>query len=192
MSFGVLNLRFANTAGDSLTPDGNIRIALDSVELGYKLWLLNGAGEWVEKSSSAGPVIGTPGLLGSRVKRQSGATDLGGFDDGDIGQWINIDKVPSDATRCFVKTRVFEDVSFTSEVVINGVDQYQPKFLLKFGSSAPFQGLNLYRPPPLNPRRTCFEVRCGTPPDIQGFVSVLTEEIIGNGQSVPFPAVPFS
>ena len=66
-SFGVLNLRFTNNAGNSLTPNGNIRIALDSIEPGYKLWLLNGAGEWVEKSSSAGPVIGTPSLLEFRV-----------------------------------------------------------------------------------------------------------------------------
>ena len=213
MSFGVLNLRFKNDVGDSLTPNGDIRIALaDSSEPGYKLWLLNSDGQWIEKISSANPVlIGGSQLAGrsqsiggrsqsigrsrstggsvSRGKRQTSITDLGNFGTDDIGQWINIDKVPG-ASSCFIKTRVFDDISFTSEVVDNGVDQYTPKFLLKIGLSAPFQGLNLYRPPTFSPGQTCFEVRCGTPPNIHGIVSVMTQETLGNGQSVPFPAIP--
>ena len=190
MSFGVLNLRFADDAGDSLTPQGNIRIALASNEPGYILWLLNSKGQWMKKRSR--PVFSADEAVGrlSRNKRQAGITDLGGFGNDDIGRWINIDKVPRDATKCYVKTRVFDDISFTSEVVDNGVDQYQPKFLLKIGNAAPFQGLNLYRPPTFSPGQTCYEVRCGTPPTIQGFVSVMTQETIGNGQSVPFPAIP--
>ena len=190
MSFGVLNLRFANDAGDSLTPQGNIRIALASDEPGYILWLLNSKGQWMKKRSR--PIFNADQAVRrlSRNKRQAGITDLGGFGNDDIGRWINIDKVPRDATKCYVKTRVFDDISFTSEVVDNGVDQYQPKFLLKIGNAAPFQGLNLYRPPTFSPGQTCYEVRCGTPPTIQGFVSVMTQETIGNGQSVPFPAIP--
>ena len=191
VSFGVLNLRFKNGVGDFLTPNGDIRIALvGSVEPGYKLWLLNSKGKWVEKISS--PVIGgnqATGRLAPRNKRQTGTTDLGSFGTDDIGQWINCDRVPS-ASMCYIKTRVFDDISFTSEVVDNGVDTYKPKFLLKIGSSAPFQGLNLYRSPTFSPGQTCFEVRCGTLPNIHGFVSVITQETIGNGQSVPFPAIP--
>ena len=191
LSFGVFNLRFANDVGDPLTPQGDIRIALASDEPGYILWLLNNEGQWVKKISrpvfSADQAIGG---LSSRNKRQAGSNDLGGFGTADIGQWINIDKVPEDAKLCYVKTRVFDDISFTSEVVNNGVDQYTPKFLLKIGNAAPFQGLNLYKPPTFSPGLTCYEVRCGKPPTIQGFVSVMTQETIGNGQSVPFPAIP--
>ena len=176
-SFGVLNLRFKNDAGDDLTFNGHIRIALvGSEEPGYKLWLLNDKGQWVEK-------------IASRKKRQSGNTTVGSFGTGDIGEWINCDRIPS-ASSCYVKTRVFDNISYTSEVVDNAVDQYKPKFLLKIGSSAPFQGLNLYRSPTFSPGQTCFEVRCGTPPNILGIVSVLTQETIGNGQSVLFPAIP--
>ena len=179
-SFGVLNLRFKNDAGDDLTFNGHIRIALvGSEEPGYKLWLLNDKGQWVEK-------------IASRKKRQSGNTTVGSFGTGDIGEWINCDRIPS-ASMCYIKTRVFAkvlDISFTSEVVDNGVDQYKPKFLLKIGNSAPFQGLNLYRSPTFSPGQTCFEVRCGTTPKTQGIVSVLTQETIGNGQCVPFPAIP--
>ena len=191
MSFGVLNLRFKNDVGDSLTPKGNIRIALaDSEEPGYKLWLLNSNGKWMKKRSIS--VIGATQALGrlqSRNKRQAGITDLGRFGKDDIGRWINIDKVPRGARRCYIKTRVFDDISFASVVVNNGVDLYRPKFLLKIGNGAPFQGLNLYRSPTYS-GQTCYEVRCGTPPNIQGYVSVLTQETLGNGQSVSFPAIP--
>ena len=192
MSFGVLNLRFQDDAGDSLTPEGDIRIALADTEVtGYKLWLLNNDGQWTEKRSR--PVIEPNQAIGrptSRGKRQASISDLGSFGTEDIGQWINTDKVPSDARRCYIKTRVFDDISFASEVVNNGVDQYQPKFLLKIGNGAPFQGLNLYRPPTYSPGQTCYEVRCGEPPKIQGIVLVWTQETIGNGQSIPFPAIP--
>ena len=192
MSFGVLNLRFQDDDGNALTPRGDIRIALaDTDATDYKLWLLNNDGGWTEKRSRptiAGPAIARPSFL-RRNRRQAGGDDLGGFGVEDIGRWINIDKVPN-AQRCYIKTRVFEDVSFINEVVNNGVDQYQPKFLLKIGNSAPFQGLNLYRPPTYSPGQTCYEVRCGENPKIKGYVSVLTQETIGNGQSIPFPAIP--
>ena len=191
MSFGVLNLRFKNDVGDSLIPNGDIRIGLaDSEAPGYKLWLLNSDGQWVEKVSPS--LFGSnqaTGRLAPRNKRQTGTTDLGSFGTDDIGQWINIDKV-SGASVCYIKTRVFDDTSFTSEVVDNGVDTYKPKFLLKIGNSAPFQGLSLYRSPTFTPGQTCFEVRCGTPPNILGIVSVMTQETIGTGQSIPFPAIP--
>ena len=191
MSFGVMNLRFANDVGDSLTPRGDIRIALASDEPGYILWILNSKGKWVAKISR--PVFSADqavGGLSSRNKRQTGITDLGGFGNEDIGQWINIDKVPDDVKKCYVKTRVFDDISFTSEVVDNGVDQYQPKFVLKIGNAPPFQGLILYRPPTYSPGETCYEVRCGTRLTIQGFVSVMIQETLGNGQSIPLPAIP--
>ena len=192
MSFGVLNLRFQDNAGNSLKPNGNIRIALADTEIqGYKLWLLNGQGEWKEKISQH--VIRPSHAISrivSRGKRQAGLTDLGSFGTDDIGQWINIDKVPSDAEKCYIKTRVFDDSTFASEVVNNGVDSYQTKFLLKIGNSAPYQGLNLYRPPTFSPGQTCYEVRCGESPKIQGILSVWTQETLGNGQSIPFPAIP--
>ena len=193
MSFGVLNLRFNDDDGNSLLPRGNIRIAIvDTEETGYKLWTLNNEGVWKKKSStgviSSGPVS-LGGSLLRRSKRQAGGDDLGGFGTDDIGRWINIDKVPN-ADRCYIKTRVFEDVSFATEVPNGGLDTYEPKFLLKIGNSAPYQGLNLYRPPTNTPAQTCFEVRCGDDPKVQGFVKVFTQETMGNGQSIPIPAIP--
>ena len=200
MSYGVLNLQFQDNTGNSLTPEGDIRIALADTEVqGYKLWLLDNNGQWKKKKS--GRIIKHSQAitktnkqairrLASRSRRQASLTDLGSFGTGDIGRWINIDKVPNGAKKCYVKTRVFNDISFTSEVSNNGVDTYQPKFLLKIGNGTPFQGLNLYRPPTFSPGQTCYEVRCGEPPKIQGIVSVWTQETIGNGQSVPFPAIP--
>ena len=181
MSFGVLNLRFQDDDGNSVLPDENIRVDLhDTAVTGYKLWTLNNDGQWKEKSN---------GLTSRRKRRQAGGDDLGSFGIEDIGNWINIDKIPS-AEACFVKTRVFQDLSFTSEVPNGGVDTYQPKFLLKVGNSAPYQGLNLYRPATTSPGLVCHEVRCGDDPKIQGFVSVWTQETIGNGQSIPLPAIP--
>ena len=193
MSFGVLNLRFHDDAGNNVLPQGNIRIAIvDTEETGYKLWTLNNEGVWQEKRSTGITNVG-PGSLGAsplrRSKRQASGDDLGGFGTDDIGTWINIDKVPN-ADRCYVKARVFEDVSFTTEVPNGGLDTYQPKFLLKVGNSAPYQGLNLYRPPTNTPAQTCFEVRCGDDPKVQGYVKVFTQETMGNGQSIAIPAIP--
>ena len=191
VSLGVFNLIFENDVGDSLTPIGNIRIGLaDFDDPEYKLWLLDNKGHWVEKIPD--PVVeGSQafGGLASRKKRQTGSTVLGSFGTGDIGQWINLDKVSS-ASMCYIKARVFDDMSFTSEVVVNGVDNYKPEFLLKIGAGSPFQGLPLYRAPIISPGQTCFEVRCGTTPKTQGIVSVITQETLGNGQSIPFPAIP--
>ena len=190
VSLGVINLQFESDVGDRLTPNGDIRISLDGLDdPEYTLWVLNSDGYWVEKISD--PVVGGSQAfagLASRKKRQTGNTYIGRFGIGDIGQWINIDKVSS-ASVCFIKTRIFDDLSFTSEVVDNGVDNYKPEILLKIGTGAPFQGLNLYRPPTFSPGQTCFEVRCGVTNSL-GIVSVLTQETIGNGQSVLFPAVP--
>ena len=140
MSYGVLNLRFQDNTGNSLTPEGDIRIALADTEVqGYKLWLLDNNGQWKKKKS--GRVIKHRQAirrLASRSRRQASLTDLGSFGTGDIGRWINIDKVPNGAKKCYVKTRVFNDISFTSEVSNNGVDTYQPKFLLKIGNGTPF------------------------------------------------------
>ena len=191
VSLGLFNLIFENGVGDSLTPIGDISIALVGLnDPEYKLWLLNSNGQWMEKISD--PVVeGSQALggLASRKKRQTGSTVLGSFDTGDIGQWINLDKVSS-ASMCYIKTRVFDDMSFTSEVVVNGVDNYKPEFLLKIGAGSPFQGLSLYRAPIISPGQTCFEVRCGTTPKTQGIFSVITQETLGNGQSIPIPAIP--
>ena len=189
ISLGLFQLQFRDTAGDSLTPNGGIRIVLvGSFEPGYKLWLLNTNGKWTEKISSA--VIGDDQGIGSlvpRKKRQAGNTDLGSFGIDDLGHWITIGMI-ANAGMCYIKTRVFDDISFINEVVDNGVDQYKPKLLLKIGISAPFQGLKLDRPPTFSPGQTCFEVRCGA--NIQGIVSVMTQETLGSGQSIPVPAIP--
>ena len=104
MSFGVLNLQFQDNAGNSLTPDGDIRIALVDTEVqGYKLWLLDNNGQWKKKKS--GRVIKHRQAirrLASRSRRQASLTDLGSFGSGDIGRWINIDKVPNGAKKCYV------------------------------------------------------------------------------------------
>ena len=124
MSFGVLNLQFQDNTGNSLTPEGDIRIALADTEVqGYKLWLLDNNGQWKKKKS--GQIIKHSQAitktnkqairrLASRSRRQASLTDLGSFGTGDIGRWINIDKVPNGAKKCYVKTRVFNDISFTN------------------------------------------------------------------------------
>ena len=189
ISLGLFQLQFKDDGENSLTPTGDIRISLvGSFEPEYKLWLLNTNGKWTEKISA--PVIaGSQKFrsLAPRNKRQAGITILGRLGPDDIGDWINIDAVPN-ASKCYIKTRVFDDISFASEVVDNGVDQYEPIFILKIGIGKPFQGLNLKRSPTFSPGQTCYEVRCGT--NIQGFVSVMSLEILGSEQSIPVPAIP--
>ena len=193
LTAGVANLRFQDEAGNNMLPNGDIRIVLADIDpTRYILWTLNEDGVWQKKKSK---INVKPAALERqtssfrRSRRQSDGEDIGGFDRNDIGTWINCDRIP-ETELCFVKTRVFEDVSFTTEVQDGGVDTYKSRFLLVFGNAAPYQGMNFYKPQTNSPGKTCYEVRCGEDPRVQGLVSVITQETLGNGQSIPFPAIP--
>ena len=150
ISFGLFIPSFEAMDGTPLKPKGNIDV--ENADLGVKgmrLYKMTTNGQWKELSGG-----------GARRKQQAGNDRvIGSFGPGEVDRWLNIDK-PEVLKRCYVKMRVFEDNTFSTEVTDGQDLTVTPKLLLKVYVGSSVLGLNLNPAGTDSPGQHCYAVRC--------------------------------
>ena len=140
--------------GTPLKLRGNIDVENEDPGVkGMRLYKMTTNGQWKELSGG-----------GARRKRQAEDDSvIGSFGPGEVDSWINIDK-PEVQKQCYVKMRVFEDNTFSTEIT-NGQDlTVTPKVLLKVTEGSSVLGLTLNLAGTDSPGQHCYDVRCTTLP----------------------------
>ena len=153
-SLGLFIPSFEAMDGSPLKPRGNVDV--ENADPGVKdmrLYKMTAKGQWKELSGG-----------GARRKRQADNNRvIGSFGPGEVDGWLNCDR-PSVQKRCYVKMRVFEDNTFSTEVTDGQDLTVTPKVLLKVYEGSSVLGLNLNPAGTDSPGQHCYAVRCTTLP----------------------------
>ena len=152
ISLGLFIPSFETEEGAPLKPRGNIDVENgDPGVKGMRLYKMTTKGQWEELSGG-----------GARRKRQAeDGSVVGSFGPGEVDGWLNIDK-PEVQKLCYVKMRVFEDNTFSTEVTDGQDLTVAPHVLLKVIEGTSVLGLNLYPAGTDSPGQHCYPVRCTT------------------------------
>ena len=181
LAFSVFNLIFRDSNLRNILPKDLIIVQIVNTRIeDISLWKLNDNGRWVQ--------------LSEKNRAQNDNIQIVGHLHGsDIGKWLTLGQL-DDHAMCYVKLRVFEDLSFTKEVLDNQADLYSPDIALKIlNASHPRSSMALLLRPLEGtrlPSQDCHVVRCTDIKSISGGISVLVTETRGDMTSIPIPAIP--
>ena len=180
-SLGLFIPSFEAMDGTPLKPRGQINVENgDQGVQGMRLYKMTTKGQWEELPA-----------VGARRKRQAeddSVIDIFGPDE--VNEWLNCDQ-PEVQKRCFVKMRVFEDSTFSTEVTDGQDLTVNPHVLLKVYEGSSVLGLNLFLAGTDSPGQHCYPVRCTTLPSapIRGEIKLYErrEKIISSSLTKPVP-----
>ena len=180
--FSVFNLVFRDSSLRNILPRDHIIVQIVNTSIeDISLWKLNDNGRWRQLSES------------DRA-RNNNVQIVGHLHGRDIGKWLTLGQ-RDDQALCYVKLRVFEDLTFTKEVQDNQANLYSPDIALKIlNASHPRSSMALllrHLDGTRSPSQDCHAVRCTDIKTISGRISVLITETRGNINSIPVPAIPF-
>ena len=119
-AFSVFNVVFRDSSFRNVYPAEQTPITVEILNLRIEeltLWQLNDNGRWEQFSQDDGYQIGNAQIVGYLHAKH-------------IGQWIALGQI-DDQGLCYVKLRLFEDLTFTSEVRDKQADLYSPDIAMK-------------------------------------------------------------
>ena len=195
MSFGLFVASFEDMDGAPLKPRGQIDVEnADPDVKDMRLYRMTANGQWEELPA-----------VGARRKRQAkNDSFIGSFGPGEVDGWLNIDK-PAVQKRCYMKMRVFEDNTFSTEVTDGQDLTVTPKVLLKVYVGSSVLGLNLNPAGTDSPGQHCYTVRCTDIAPIKGEIMLyerrtdidsfsLTQPVPANNPNLPpdLPALEYT
>ena len=172
VSFGVFTQVFEDEAGNQLLPDRNIEVEISDPEVkNMRLYKMTNKGQWQKLAGGF-----------ARRKRQTGGGIVGNFGPGEVGEWLNIDDDEIEE-KCYVKMRVFDDISFSNEVYDAQGDLYvNPQVLLKVYVGTSILGFYLNPAETDSPSQHCYAVRCTSIAPIKGEIRLFARQTIGNSE----------
>ena len=184
-AFSVFNVVFRDSGFRDVYPAELTPITVEIVNLRIEeltLWQLNDNGRWEQFSQDDGYQIGNAQIVGYLHAKH-------------MGQWIALGQI-DDQGLCYVKLRLFEDLTFTSEVRDKQADLYSPDIAMKIVNASHPRSSKALLLRPLegtrSPGQDCHAVRCTDAKSVSGGISVLVTETRGNMISMPVPAIPIA
>ena len=182
LSFSVFNLIFQDLDANPIKPKDDIVVQIVNTYIpSLTLWKLNDNGRWKQLAGGGG------------ISNQTNIQIVGYLRPKHIGKWFNLGKLDKQ-TLCYVKLRVFDDVSFTKEVLDGQADLYTPQFLHRIQNGSHFRSSMVLWLDPVrgtrSPGKDCHTVRCTDIENISGGISVFATETLGNMISMAVPAIP--